>query len=197
MLLLKTMTLGQQKITWSSFEDGRVSSVFRTSSYKLDCLVRPECHPFDFHWNRTFQAENAILGLYQCIEPLGYSEPPISRAEVEKKVLDEARKDTRLVGQVCYKHRSAWGVEREFWMSRESFYTLCHKLDVHIVRQSTRMRNAVEVDRQVAATLYYLTDEGRMRKTANAFGLIVIWSSRDYSIRVVFLILAFSKNRLV
>ena len=63
---------------------------------------------------------------------------------------------------------------KNFRMSRESFYTLCHKLDVHIVRQSTRMRNAVEVDRQVAATLYYLTDEGRMRKTANAFGLIVI-----------------------
>ena len=60
-----------------------------------------------------------------------------------------------------------------FRMSRESFYTLCDKLDVHIVRQSTRMRNAVEVDRQVAATLYYLADEGRMRKTANAFGLIV------------------------
>ena len=33
------------------------------------------------------------------------------------------------------------------------------------------MRESVEVDRQVAATLYYLSDEGRLRKTANAFGL--------------------------
>ena len=33
------------------------------------------------------------------------------------------------------------------------------------------MRDPVEVDRQVALTLYYLADEGRMRKTANSFSL--------------------------
>ena len=33
------------------------------------------------------------------------------------------------------------------------------------------MRSPVEVERQVAATIYYLSDEGRLRKTANAFGL--------------------------
>ena len=33
------------------------------------------------------------------------------------------------------------------------------------------MRAAVDVVKQVAVTLYYLSDEGRMRKTANAFGL--------------------------
>ena len=33
------------------------------------------------------------------------------------------------------------------------------------------MRNAVEVDRHVAATLNYLADEGQVRKTANAFRL--------------------------
>ena len=33
------------------------------------------------------------------------------------------------------------------------------------------MHEPVEVERQVAATLYYLSDEGRLRKTANAFGL--------------------------
>ena len=33
------------------------------------------------------------------------------------------------------------------------------------------MRSPVEVERQIALTLYYLSDEGRMRKTANAFGL--------------------------
>ena len=56
-------------------------------------------------------------------------------------------------------------------MSKESFYTLCDELDVYIAHQSTRMRDPIEVDRQVAVTLYYLADEGRMRKTANAFGL--------------------------
>ena len=29
----------------------------------------------------------------------------------------------------------------------------------------------MDVERQVASTLYYLSDEGRIRKTANAFGL--------------------------
>ena len=40
-----------------------------------------------------------------------------------------------------------------------------------IEKQVTNMREPVEVERQVAATLYYLSDEGRLRKTANAFGL--------------------------
>ena len=33
------------------------------------------------------------------------------------------------------------------------------------------MRLSVDVERQVASSLYYLSDEGRIRKTANAFGL--------------------------
>ena len=33
------------------------------------------------------------------------------------------------------------------------------------------MRDALSVETQVAATLYYLTDEGRFRKVANAFGI--------------------------
>ena len=33
------------------------------------------------------------------------------------------------------------------------------------------MRTPVDVERQVALTLYYLSDEGRLRKTANVFGL--------------------------
>ena len=41
----------------------------------------------------------------------------------------------------------------------------------YIEGQSTRMWDPVEVDRQVALTLYHLADEDRMRKTANSFGL--------------------------
>jgi len=37
---------------------------------------------------------------------------------------------------------------------------------------TTNMRSPVEVERQVVLTLYYLSDEGRLRKTANAFGLL-------------------------
>ena len=51
------------------------------------------------------------------------------------------------------------------------FFALCEQLGPYIERQATRMREPLEVDRQVALTLYYLADEGRMRKTANSFGL--------------------------
>ena len=35
----------------------------------------------------------------------------------------------------------------------------------------TNMRKALDVEIQVAITLYYLADEGRYRKIANAFGI--------------------------
>ena len=40
------------------------------------------------------------------------------------------------------------------------------------------MRSPVPVETQVAATLYFLSDRGRMRKTANAFGLACCTVSR-------------------
>ena len=42
---------------------------------------------------------------------------------------------------------------------------------MHIERQVTVMRSPVDVEKQVAITLYYLSDEGRLRKTANSFGV--------------------------
>ena len=61
--------------------------------------------------------------------------------------------------------------KENFRMSRVTFLSLCEELKPLIERQSTRMRMPIEVDRQVALTLYYLADEGRMRKTANSFGI--------------------------
>ena len=58
-----------------------------------------------------------------------------------------------------------------FRMSRESLYSLAEELRPHIEGNNTIMRTAVDVVKQVAVTLYYLSDEGRIRKTANAFGL--------------------------
>ena len=37
--------------------------------------------------------------------------------------------------------------------------------------KDTVMRSSIDVVKQVAITLYYLSDEGRIRKTANAFGI--------------------------
>ena len=56
-------------------------------------------------------------------------------------------------------------------MSRETFQVLCAELYPYIFKNDTRFRNAVPVDKKVAATSYYLSDEGQMRKVANAFGI--------------------------
>ena len=58
-------------------------------------------------------------------------------------------------------------------MCKENFHRLCEELRPHLRKQATAMRAPIEVERQVAMTLYYLSDEGRMRKTANAFGASV------------------------
>ena len=56
-------------------------------------------------------------------------------------------------------------------MSKDSLYKLADQLRPYIEGQDTIMRSAVDVKKQVALTLYYLSNEGRMRKTANAFGM--------------------------
>ena len=56
-------------------------------------------------------------------------------------------------------------------MSRDTFSILCEELRPFIEKQTTNMRLPVDVERQVASSFYYLSDEGRIRKTANAFGL--------------------------
>ena len=56
-------------------------------------------------------------------------------------------------------------------MSRMSFFKLCNLLRPYIERQTTHMRRILSVETQVAVTLYYLSDEGRLRKVANAFGI--------------------------
>ncbi len=58
-----------------------------------------------------------------------------------------------------------------FRMDKDSFYRLVEELEPFLEKQVTNMRAPVAVETQVAATLYYLSDEGRLRKTANAFGL--------------------------
>ena len=58
-----------------------------------------------------------------------------------------------------------------FRMSRRSLFSLAELLRPHIERETTKMRSPVDVLTKVACTLYYFSDQGRMRKTANAFGL--------------------------
>ena len=57
-------------------------------------------------------------------------------------------------------------------MSRDSLYRLADELQPHIQGKATIMPLPVDVVGLVACTLYYLSDEGRLRKTANAFGIL-------------------------
>ena len=56
-------------------------------------------------------------------------------------------------------------------MSMTSLYALAVKLRPYIEGEEARMRSLMDVVKKVAITLYYLSDEGRFRKTANAFGI--------------------------
>ena len=58
-----------------------------------------------------------------------------------------------------------------FRMSRHSFLLLCDELRPFLTKQTTNMRVPLSVEKQVAVTLYYLSDEGRYRKVANSFGI--------------------------
>ena len=58
-----------------------------------------------------------------------------------------------------------------FRMSEASFYMLCEELRPYLTKQTTKLQKPASVETQVAATLYYLADEGRMRKVSNSFGL--------------------------
>ena len=58
-----------------------------------------------------------------------------------------------------------------FRMTKQSFHELCEIVHPHLVKKTTRFRVPVSADTQVAIFLYYISDEGRYRKVANAFGL--------------------------
>ncbi|KAK0154839.1 putative nuclease HARBI1 [Merluccius polli] len=54
---------------------------------------------------------------------------------------------------------------------KTSLIALSEELRPYIQRQTTAMRAPIETMKRVALMLYYLSDEGRLRKTANAFGV--------------------------
>jgi hypothetical protein len=61
--------------------------------------------------------------------------------------------------------------KKNFRLSCASFFKLTDMLRPYIEHQVTHMRSPVPVETQVAITLNYLSDEGRLRKVANAFGI--------------------------
>ena len=61
--------------------------------------------------------------------------------------------------------------KENFRMGKNNFFKLCDELRPFLEKKSTSMRHPITVEKQVAVTLYYLSDEGRLRKAANAFGI--------------------------
>ena len=63
--------------------------------------------------------------------------------------------------------------KENFRMSKPTFDKLCGELKPLLKKQATCMRSPVSVEKQVAIALYYLADEGHLRKVANAFGVSI------------------------
>ena len=61
--------------------------------------------------------------------------------------------------------------KENFRMSRLSFFNFVTLLHPYIECQVTHMHKPVSSKAQLALTLYYLSDEGRLRKVADVFGL--------------------------
>ena len=61
--------------------------------------------------------------------------------------------------------------KENFRLQKHNFERLCAELKPFIEKKQTNIRSPISVECQVAATLYYLSDEGRLCKTANAFGI--------------------------
>ena len=58
--------------------------------------------------------------------------------------------------------------KKSFRMQKINFERLCAELKPFLQREETNMRMPISVECQVATTQYYLSDEGRVQKTANA-----------------------------
>ena len=60
---------------------------------------------------------------------------------------------------------------RKFPNVQDIVLELCRQLRPYLKKQITHLRVPISVEKQLAVTLYYLADEGRYRKVANAFGI--------------------------
>ena len=61
--------------------------------------------------------------------------------------------------------------KENFRTGKNNFFKLCDELCPFLEKKSTSMRHLISVEKQVAVKLYNLSDEGRLCKAANAFGI--------------------------
>ena len=137
----------------------------------------------------VMQSVFALLGQLQTMIALHHQQRR-NRLLLYSTLFDKTKRK-RVVRRVCRRKRRYWvrpgrtdkwfnnfltdNVADEEWvenfrMKKESFKALCSRLHPFLVKSSTT-RRPVSVEKQVAIFLYYIVDEGRMRKTANAFGI--------------------------
>ena len=75
------------------------------------------------------------------------------------------------MGQFCFSSCPSTRMDREL-SNVEIFCPEIKRRTPSLHRREEGMRQPVDVVKEVACTLYYLSDEGRMRKTASAFGIL-------------------------
>ena len=75
-----------------------------------------------------------------------------------------------MVGSVFTLRKSLRGMDKNFRMPQERFEKLFTDLRPYI-QNSNGFRDPVSVEKQVAATLCYLADEGTLEKITNSFGI--------------------------
>ena len=61
---------------------------------------------------------------------------------------------------------------------------LCDKVRPFLLRQSTNMRSPISVEKQVAVTLYYLSDEGRYLKVARGGTSMLLGSGNQLYLKL-------------
>lgn len=154
-------------LSWSLIWHGRQHDVFcvvdnnfffdRSFRVKYCFSSHEYCMPENQEWLKTitgvkgYQESNATISTLQA-----------------EMLLDSTWQSKCMVGQLCKRHCCHWRLERKFW---SNMWKLSKLLQPHIEGKTTRMRCPVDITKKVACTLYYLSNRGCLRKTANAFGL--------------------------
>ena len=107
----------------------------------------------------------------------------MKKREIRKKMLLAKNRTARRSCWVKKGRTNAWwenfiknkATESEwkdnFRMSRKSFYVSCDMLRPYLEKKHTRLKTPISAEARVDSFLYYISVEGRHRKTANPFGI--------------------------
>ena len=102
-----------------------------------------------------------------CVSVLIMSENQVKKrlTSICKSKMSKQRKHwiraESLAEEFCRQYCRVGWLAWKPWMSKENFMKLCDKVKPFLQKQSTIMWSAIDVEKQVAVTLYYVLDEER------------------------------------